>query len=62
MVEYYKTALRNYDCENARTFKCLSVSNLISVEILPSLSRVAFNFVIILIIHIYLFFNFLGPQ
>ena len=52
----------NTDCENARTFKCLSVSNLISVEILPSLSRVAFNFVIILIILIYLFFNFLGPQ
>ena len=24
MVEYYKTALSNYDCENPRTFNCLS--------------------------------------
>ena len=52
MVEYYKTALSNYDCENPRTFK--SVLNAISVVVLPSLCRVTFNFVIMY----FIFFKF----
>ena len=45
MVEYYKTALSNYDCENPCTFKsvCLKCNKFPS---LVSLSHVAFNFVI----------------
>ena len=47
MVEYYKTAIiSNYDCENPCIWS-LPVLTVISVIVLPSLSRVALNFVIL---------------
>ena len=45
-VEYYKTTLSNYDSENP----CI-----LSVVVLPSQSRVAFNFVIMYFNHSYIF-------
>ena len=32
MVEYYKTTLSNYDCENPRTFKCRSLAQPVSCD------------------------------
>ena len=56
MVECYKTAIiSNYDCENPR----ISSLSVLTVIILPSLSRVAFNFVIMYFLNysnIYLIF------
>ena len=55
MVECYKTALSNYDCESPRTFKSVSVLNAISVVVLLSLSRIAFNFVVVYFNYSYIF-------
>ena len=52
MVQQYKTALSNHDCENPRT---LSVLDVVSVVVLPSLSSVAFNFVIMYFNYSYIF-------
>ena len=46
VVEYNKTALSNYTTVKIPTLLNLSVLNAISVVVLPSLSRVVFNFVI----------------
>ena len=32
MVEQYKTALSNHDCENPRTFKCRSLAQPVSCD------------------------------
>ena len=62
MVEQYKTALSNHDCENPCTFNLsLSVLNVISVVVLPSLSLVAFDFVVKYFDYSYIF-NFLAPS
>ena len=53
MVEYYKTALRTV--KNPRTFKSVSL-NVISVVVLPSLSGVAFNYVIMYFNYSYTYF------
>ena len=47
MVEYNKTALSNYTTGEIPALLSLSVLNAVSVVVLPSLSRVVFNFVII---------------
>ena len=56
MVEYYKTALSNYDCENPRTFKsvCLKCNKCRSLSQPVSCC--------LCILPILIFLNFLGQQ
>ena len=55
MVEYNKTALSNYRTVKIPTLLSMSALNAISVVVLPSLSRVAFNFVIMYFNYSYIF-------